>query len=108
MNENEMNPPRGLNDQVAALQRQVFALLLALVVVSGTLTVYLYRQASILGKDIASDEQRIAAVNQGETIMVSLANQLAAYAKTHPDIAPLLAKYGVGPGGIPVAPAPKK
>jgi hypothetical protein len=101
---NETNS--SLNDQVAALQRQVFALLLALVVVSGTLTVYLYRQASTIGKDVTAEKQLISTVTQGETTMVSLANQLAVYAKTHPDIAPLLAKYGVGPNGIP--PAPKK
>jgi hypothetical protein len=103
---NEINSPTSLNDQVAALQRQVFALLLALVVVSGTLTVYLYRQASVLGKDVASEKQLIATVGQGETTMISLANQLAAYGKAHPEIMPLLTKYGIGPNGIP--PAPKK
>ena len=40
------------NSEISALKRQVFTLLLALIVVSGTLTVYLYRQASITGKDI--------------------------------------------------------
>jgi hypothetical protein len=38
--------------------------------------------------------------------MISLANQLAAYSKLHPEIAPLLTKYGVGPNGIP--PVPKQ
>jgi hypothetical protein len=95
-----------LNEQVAALQRQVFALLLALVVVSGTLTVYLYRQASIIGKDVASEKQLIVSVSQGETAMISLANQLAVYGRTHPDIVPLLTKYGIGLNGVP--PAPKR
>jgi hypothetical protein len=101
-----MNETNNLSEQVAALQRQVFALLLALVVVSGTLTVYLYRQASILGKDVASEKQLISSVNQGEATMISLANQLAVYSKSHPDIVPLLTKYGIGPNGIP--PAPKR
>jgi hypothetical protein len=101
---NETDSPTSLNDQVAALQRQMFALLLALVVVSGTLTVYLYRQASVLGKDIAAEKQLIGTVNQGEATMISLANQLAVYGRTHPDIAPLLIKYGIGPNGIPAAP----
>ena len=39
-------------DQIVALRHQVFTLLLALIVVSGTLTVYLYRQARVTGKDI--------------------------------------------------------
>ena len=54
MNESETNPPvqTELMDQIVALRHQVFTLLLALVVVSGTLTVYLYRQWSVTGKDI--------------------------------------------------------
>ena len=54
MNETETNSPAPgeLAEQVLALQRQVFTLLLALIVVSGTLTVYLYRQASVTRKDI--------------------------------------------------------
>ena len=56
MNESETNSPAQteLMDQIVALRHQVFTLLLALVVVSGTLTVYLYRQASVTGKDIAA------------------------------------------------------
>src|SRR5476649_992895 len=97
-----------LNDQVASLQRQVFALLLALVVVSGTVTVYLYRQASILGKDIVVEQQAISNAKQIQPVIVSLANQLAVYGKTHPDILPLLNKYHIA-NGVPVAPpAPKK
>ena len=56
MNESETNSAvqTELMDQVVALRHQVFTLLLALVVVSGTLTVYLYRQASLAGKDLAA------------------------------------------------------
>ena len=57
MNETEMNStaqsvPAELMDQMVALRQQIFTLLLALVIVSGTLTVYLYRQASLAGKDL--------------------------------------------------------
>ncbi len=40
--------------EIAALKNQIFTLLVALIVVSGTLTVYLYRQASMAGKDIGA------------------------------------------------------
>jgi hypothetical protein len=98
------------NSEISALRNQVFILLVALIVVSGTLTVYLYRQASIAGKDIHASSQLITNVNQSQPMIVSFANQLAAYGKTHPDIVPLLAKYGIGPNGIPAAApaAPKK
>jgi len=99
-----------LNPEISALRNQVFLLLVALIVISGTLTVYLYRQASIMGKDLNASKQMIANVNQNEGVIISFANQLAAYGKTHPDILPVLAKYGIGPNGIPTtAPAaPKK
>lgn len=83
-----------LKDQVAALQRQAFSLLLALIVVSGTLTVYLYRQASMEGKDLDSLKQQgvpiINAFNQNKAGMVKFLDQLNAYGQTHPDIEQLL------------------
>jgi hypothetical protein len=78
-----------LKDQVAALERQVFSLLLALIVVSGTVTIYLYRQASMEGKDIQAltpqASQIIKTVNDNRGIMSTFLNQLAEYGKTHPD-----------------------
>jgi hypothetical protein len=67
------------NAEISALRNQVFILLVALIVVSGTLTVYLYRQASVMGKDINASNQLIANVNSSQTMIVTFANQLAAY-----------------------------
>ena len=54
MNASQTNSPTPieLTDEIVALRHQIFTLLLALIVVSGTLTVYLYRQARVLGNDI--------------------------------------------------------
>jgi hypothetical protein len=107
MNETETNPPAPVewNEQVAALQRQVFSLLLALIVVSGTLTVYLYRQASLTGKDIKSlRTQVIEPFKQKEPAMESFLNQLVAYGQTHADFRPVLVKYGINPtSAVPAA-----
>ncbi len=108
-----MNEPistNGTAEQIAALQRQVFALLLALIVVSGTLTVYLYRQASIASKDLAANRQVIQVLTQNQNAIASFANQLVAYAQTHPDFRPVLQKYGISGQQAPAqtAPAPKK
>jgi hypothetical protein len=94
------------NSEISALKRQVFTLLLALVVVSGTLTVYLYRQASLTGKDISAikpqAQQLIGAFNQNQNLMINFVNQLVSYGETHPDFRPVLAKYGIAPQpGIP-------
>ena len=102
------------NPEISALKRQVFTLLLALIVVSGTVTVYLYRQASITGKDIDAirpqAQQIIGAFNQNQKLMVEFVNQLVAYGQTHPDFKPVLLKYGIAaPVAGPAAPAaPKK
>jgi len=101
------------NSEIAALKRQSFTLLLALIVVSGTLTVYLYRQASITGKDIDAirpqAEQLISAYNKNQTLMNNFIKELQDYARTHPDFRPMLARHGfaVQPTGAPaVAPKP--
>jgi hypothetical protein len=103
MNETESNSPSSgeLTGQVAALQRQMFTLLLALIVVSGTLTVYLYRQDSVTRKDIESirpqAEQIISNFNQTRPAMQAFVKQLTDYGQTHPDFQPILKKYGLGP-----------
>ena len=119
MNESETNSPAQteLTDQIVALRHQVFTLLLALVVVSGTLTVYLYRQASVTGKDIAAIKpqatQIIKAFSQNRVGMENFVKQLTAYGSTHPDFQPILRKYGIVPQSAitpaaPAAPKPKK
>ena len=109
MNEPESNSSAlvDLTDKIVALRHQVFTLLLALVVVSGTLTVYLYRQASLMKKDINSVKpeatQIIRAFNQSRTGMENFVNQLKAYGTTHPEFQPILKKYGIVPNP-PTAP----
>jgi hypothetical protein len=103
MNESEINSPApvDLKDQIATLQHQVFTLLLALIVISGTLTVYLYRQASLIGVDIAvikpQATQTIRAFNQTRPGLDNFVNQLVAYGQTHPDFRPILQKNGINP-----------
>jgi hypothetical protein len=104
-------------EHCSALQRQIFSLLVALIVVSGTLTVYLYRQASITRKDydaIAPQAQQIvAAYNQNQKLMIDFVNALVNYGQAHPEFRPVLAKYGIAPvpgipAGAPAPVAPKK
>jgi hypothetical protein len=116
MNESETNPPvqTDLMDQMVALRHQVFTLLLALVVVSGTLTVVLYRQAKLTGRDIdiikPQATQIIAAFKRDQPAMENFVKQLTAYGFTHPDFQPILKKYGIvptQPAATPVVPAKK-
>lgn len=98
-----------VNSEITALRSQVFNLLVALVVVSGTLTLFLYRQASIQGKDLDAAKQQINAYTQAEPALKQFVEQLGAYGMTHQDIRPLLGKYGIAPAPAqPAAPAPPK
>ena len=101
------------NNEIAALKNQIFTLLVALIVVSGTVTVYLYRQASLAGKDLAQGQQLASVLNQNEAAVQTFVTQLVAYGERHPDFVPVLKKYGIEPRpGVPanaVMPAaPKK
>ena len=106
-----------LRSELIAIRSQLFALLIALIVVSGTLTVYLYRQASMARKDIDAikpqADQVINVFNQNQGAVVTFVNDIVAYGQTHPDFKPVLAKYGIAPvpgvpAGSPVGAAPKK
>jgi hypothetical protein len=113
MNESETNLPvqTELMDQIVALRHQMFTLLLALVVVSGTLTVILYRQAKLTGKDIVAIRpqatQMIETFKRERAGMENFVKQLTAYGATHPDFQPVLKKYWIAqqPGNAPAAAA---
>ena len=102
------------NGEITALKNQVFTLLVALIVVSGTLTVYLYRQVSLAGKDLAQGQQLSTVLTQNENAVAAFVTKLVAYGEKHPDFVPVLKKYGIAPvAGFPanslIAPAaPKK
>ena len=97
MNDPEINSPSDLAGQVAALQRQVFTLLLALIVVSGTLVAYLGYESHHIGKDIAAiNGQIIQPYKQKLPAIESFVSQLVAYGQAHPEFRPVLMKNGVG------------
>ena len=114
MNESETNlsVQTELMDQIVNLRHQVFTLLLALVVVSGTLTVVLYRQARLTGKDIEiikpQATQIIEAFKRDRQGMENFVKQLTSYGNTHPDFQPILRKYGIVPQSAAAPAAPKK
>ncbi len=92
------------NSEIAALRNQVFVLLLALIVVSGTLTVYLFRQASLTGRDLSANQKLVNSFAQGQPIIAEFADRLGAYSMTHTGIRPVLGKYGIVPA--PTQPKP--
>jgi predicted negative regulator of RcsB-dependent stress response len=99
---NESHTHTEISEQISALQRQVFTLLLALVVVSGTLVAFLCYQSRQLGKNIDASRQQarqIAQVyNEDLPVIQSVLKQLVAYGQAHPDFQQaVLKKYGITP-----------
>jgi hypothetical protein len=115
MNDSEpLSAPADLLEQVDALRRQVFILLLASIVVSGTVATYLYYQSHILKESVDGVRPQATQViqaykqvtaNLNRQQLDTFVNQLNAYAITHPDFQPVLKKYGWAP---PPAAAPVK
>lgn len=101
MNEPEQNSPAPdeLTDTIGALRRQVTSLLLAMIIVSGTLGVYLWYQSHITGK--ATDALRPQAIQITKVFehnrpgMNKFVRQLIVYGQSHPDFQPVLKKFGI-------------
>jgi hypothetical protein len=96
------------NDEIAALKNQVFILLIALIVVSGTLTVFLYRQVSLANKDITQDKILSSQIVTNEVVFRKVVVNLVNYGEKHPDLLPVLKKYGLGPNSVAAPVAPRK
>lgn len=97
---NEPAPNGDLANQIAALRLQNFILLLLLIIVSGTLTVFLFRQATLTRRDIAAVKpQALQVINtfkQDSPVIQNFVQQLIAYGKKHPDFEQqVLKRYGI-------------
>jgi hypothetical protein len=99
--ESETNPsaPAEWTEQIAGLRRQIALQLLALIVICGTLTVYLWYQSHITGKAIEALQpqavQTVKALQQNRPTIDKLVRQLIVYGQSHPDFQPVLKKYGI-------------
>lgn len=110
MNSPESTPDpeqHNLTAEVVALQKQVFVLLIALIVVTGTLTAFLYRQTTLISKQIDSLQAVVDNYNSHQNVYETFVNQLGQYAEAHPEFRPVLAKYGLNIGAKPPV-APRK
>lgn len=113
--ENQSPAPSDINRldaELAALRHLVNSVLILLIIVSGTLGIFLFRQyrtthaqAQMMGPRV----QRLAETFQRNEApqLQAFVNRLVDYGRTHPDFAPILAKYGItgATGAIPAAPS---
>jgi predicted PurR-regulated permease PerM len=104
MNESESNPQTyaELSEQIDALRRQAFILLLALIIVSGTLVAYLFYQSRIMAKNVDNYKPQAMLVfqnyQQNLPAIQSFIKQLVDYGQTHPDFQQqILKRYQITP-----------
>ena len=96
-----------LQSQRCCLQQQIFALLVLLLVVSGTLNVYLLRQFRVAHSDLKQATATLEMVDKEKAMISNVLSKLGDYGKTHPDYAQsVLNKYGLRPVSAPAPNSP--
>lgn len=87
-----------LGDQFRQLQLWMIATLAALVLLGASFSYHLFRQLSMIRKDLdalnlASQEYQ----TKREPIVTNIVMQLQAYGQKNPDFLPILERYGISP-----------
>ena len=93
-----------------ALRNLVVSVLVLVIVLSGSLNIYLLRQAKYASSDLKVARpqvgQMVAEYQRGiEPTVRNMVSKLGEYGKTHPDFQPILNRYNIKPIPAPVAPA---
>jgi len=98
-----------LNAQIERLQRLTNLLLLALIVLSFTVTAFLAVQSVRTSRELDQIRpqglQVSEALKKQDPMIQAFKGKLAEYGQTHPDFAPILAKYGIPAVQAPVLPS---
>jgi len=109
--------------QYDELRHLIMSVLILVIVISGTFNIYLLRQWRSTSRDLAvirpQATQMIADYQKVTGPLINdFVKKITEYGRSHPDFAPVLAKYGIKPtattgaapaaSASPPAPAPKK
>jgi hypothetical protein len=97
-----------LREEYEALRHLVVSILVLALVVSGTLTIYLLRQWRFTHTELLATrpvaQPVIANYQKAGPAMDQFLNRLADYGRTHPDVIPVLTRYGLRPVAASGAP----
>src|SRR5580765_5436699 len=83
------------DDQFACLQHQIQTLMIALVVTSGVLLVFIWQQMRYAIRDRDALNLMVQPFIQEKAVIDQFLQRAVEYSKTHPDFVPLLNKYQV-------------
>lgn len=100
MNDLETKPESnasGSRNEYEGMQKQLNILLMAVVILSATFSVFLWRQTRYLRRDLEGLKPMAGPViqryNQEKPTVDAFVAKVAEYARTHPDFAPIAKKY---------------
>ena len=101
-NENPTSPQSEPTDAVTEHQwvrRQLMAILVLVIVVSGTLNIFLLRQWRYATNDLKGFQNQVAPLlteyQQVAPRLDEFLNRIREYGRTHPDFAPIMTKYQI-------------
>jgi len=106
----DLNSP---SPDLEALRQLINTILILVVIVSGTLTVFLYRQYTLIHEQTEGFRRQVAETEaryqQIKPKMDDFERRVSEFARTHPDFAAIVAKYGLPttPATRPAVPAKK-
>jgi hypothetical protein len=95
-----------LRDEIENLRHTLVSALALLVVVSGTLTVYLWAQVRHASQELTLQRPQLqATIAQyqagGQHSIDQFVANLMEFGRTHPDFIPVLSKHGIKPAAVP-------
>ena len=99
-----------LREQYDSLHHLVVSVLLLLIVISGTLWIFLRREMRTASADLEailpSWTNAMAQFQRNGKIIDDTVAKFADFGKANPDFVPILSKYGIKPGAAANAPGP--
>lgn len=99
-----------LQTELESLRHLVVSVLILMIVVSGTLSIYLLRQWRTTTKELTNmrpQVERMVNIYQKDEFpwMQDILKKFTEYGRTHPDYMPILAKYNIKPNAPGATPA---
>ena len=106
--ESSTNKPESLSNlrqQIGNLQAILTAALMAMLLLSAGVIIYLYRQVTLVKTELEAATRIVQDYDTNKKQLVNtFVSHLVIYARTHPDFNPVLQRYGLLPGPPPQTP----
>lgn len=93
-----------LRQALLALRTLFHSLLIIMLVLSGSLNIFLLRQVSLVRREVDAQQKFVDDYEKnGLPTMNSFVARLREFARANPDFVPILSKYGISPQAPPPA-----